>query len=132
MPASPGKSHREGVALIELFPDEDAAAARFESALRQRAHPGGSECPDDALPVHGLPVLLLGSRRHAVSAVQRSAPQVGDCHLPLPDQPEVRVLNEAAPRYRRPADYRVVHASPDPRVVGGRRRRTVGRPHRGR
>ena len=90
-------------------------------ALRQHGHQRGSQPEADALLVHGLPELLLGEDRNGDAAVQDSVAQVGDRHLPLPDQPQERVEHEAPPRPQGDAEDGLVHGASHPRGVGARR-----------
>ena len=84
---APGKSHREGITIVELmdmFPTEEAATQWFEGRdlarraplreVRQHADKGSPERKADALLVHGLPVLFQRPHGNADCAVQCSAP----------------------------------------------------------
>lgn len=85
------------------------SAARCERAKRSR---------EDAELVLGLPLLLHCQDRDDHADVEDRAAEVGDHDLPLPDQPEVGFVDEAATRHRRVAADRLVHAAPHPRGVG--------------
>ena len=56
--------------------------------MRFGSHPRGQPS-QDAVLVHGLPVLLQRQDRHCHAAVENTAPQMGNCHLSLSDKSEV-------------------------------------------
>ena len=143
---APGKSHREGITLVQLmdmFPDEATATQWFEKVVwngsRCCGHCGStrtsevSEREADALLVLGLPLLLQRPHRNRHRALPSPAPLMGNRHLPRTDQPQEHFQHEAPSGYRGHAEDCMVHAPPHPRSVEHSQRwRAVLRPGRGR
>ena len=106
MHKAPGKSHREGIRLMQLtamFPDEDAARAWFE----EQVWPDGSRtCPrcrgSKTKPTPNgkpLPYWCSSCRRHFPGAdpdrhrtLARHVAAVGVRHLPGPGEPQQSVV----------------------------------------
>ena len=77
-------------------------------------HPNtGSQPQENAVLVYGLPELLQHQNRNVHGKLQDSTPQVGLCHLPLPDEPQVGFQYEAEAGYQGVSAYGVVHVAPD-------------------
>ena len=106
------------------------------SVLREvREHEHAAREPqDDAVLVHGLPELFQRQDGHPARQFQHPAAQVGNRHLPVPDELEVRLVDETAPRSEDQSEVRMVHAASHPRGVDaeGGRREALRRPGRGR
>ena len=110
---APGKSHREGLTVVELmdmFPTEEAATEWFKSII----WPDGRHCPKCGSvrtreASHAkMPYWCTDCRSYfsvkTGTAMQRSKiplREVGDCDLSVPDLAQVRIEHEAATRYRR-------------------------------
>ena len=128
---SPGKSHREGITLVQLmdmFPTEEAAAAWFESVVWE----DGRHCPKcgsvvtRAVP-NAKPMPYWCTDCRSYFSVRTGTPMARS-NIPLRKWAIAIYLcltslksvlqHEAAPGYRRLAARRVVHASPHPRSVG--------------
>ncbi len=75
------------------------AARTAVPALRGRLppRPVGRAAQDDAVPLPRLPQAVLGSHRHRHAGLEPRLSGVGHGDLSVHDQPEVRVVNEAAP-----------------------------------
>ena len=56
---------------------------------------------------------------HGDAILENPAAEVGDRHLPLPDQPQERVEHEAPPRSQCHAENRLVYVAPYPRGMVG-------------
>ena len=97
---APGKSHREGITLVELmdmFPTEEAATKWFEDVFwRGGRHCGkcGSVNTREVPNAKPMPYWCTDCRSyfsvphwHRDCAVQRPASQVGHRHLLVPYQP---------------------------------------------
>ena len=124
---SPGRAHRKGLTIIELaemFPSEPAAAAWFESVLWPAGRCCGHCGSTRTSPVASrkpMPYWCSDCREYfsvkTGTAMQRSKVslrEVGHRHLPLSDEPQERVVDEAPPRHRRLAEDGLVHAAPYP------------------
>lgn len=119
---APGKHYREGLSLVEvmdMFPDEAAAIFWFESIVWPTGRCCGKcgslktrEANHKTMPYRCSDCRSCFSVRTGTPPreVQRPAPQVGDRHLPLPDQLEVGLVHEAASGPQGHAIDRVVHA----------------------
>ena len=109
---APGKNTRKGVSMIQamrMFPDDAAAEQWFIHvrwplglqcpALRGRLQPRpvGRQAQDDAVPLPRLPQAVLGSHRNRHAGLEPGISGVGHGNLPVHDQPEIRVVHEAAP-----------------------------------
>ena len=87
----------------------DSLARRRElPALRLSERPGAAYPLAGALSLSGLPQGFLGQDGHAHARVQSGPSDLGDRHLPADDQPQGRVLDEAASRHRRDTEDRMV------------------------
>ena len=109
---APGKNTRKGISMIQamrMFPPRRCgggvvhprplAARTAVPALRGRLppRPVGRAAQDDAVPLPRLPQAVLGSHRHRHAGLEPGLSGVGHGDLSVHDQPEVRVVNEAAP-----------------------------------
>ena len=74
----------------------------------------------DAVQVPRLPQVFLAQDRDAHGAVEASAAAVGLGDLPRTDEPQGRVVDEAAPGFGCPSGHGMVHALPYPGRVRGR------------
>ena len=120
---APGKSHREGISLIELtelFPDEEKARAWFEAHV----WPDGRHCPRcGSTRTHEashakMPYRCTDCRsyfsvenRNGPGRLENPAPQVGLRDLSGSDQPKGCVVHEAASGYQGHSEDRMVHAA---------------------
>ena len=119
----PGKAHREGITVVQLadmFPDEAAATAWFESQV----WPSGRHCPrcgsiNTSEASHAkMPYWCTDCRSYfsvkAGTVMEGSKLPLRKWvfrDLPTSNQPQGRIKHAAAPRHRRPAENRLVHAS---------------------
>ncbi len=72
-------------------------AARTAVRGRLQPCPVGREAQDDAVPLPRLPQAVLGSHRNRQAGLEPGISGVGHGNLPVHDQPEIRVVHEAAP-----------------------------------